>query len=305
MGNFQGGGGGISLSQIPENIAAADLSDVSAKTGTGTELLGATTASLAADDYFKWDGAKVVNAVPALAFRVDDDGTGSIVTGDKFKIVTFGNATANAVSIAQAGTAGFEAGWYAPRVCTTGAGATTITPTTSTINGAATLVLTQNQCAAIHSDGTNYRAAIMSSGGGLGYETQLQEFVAFSPSDSTTYYFGCRPLISPTTALAESNHRCLVPKAGTIKRWDFYVVGNGVQGTTETFTCDVFLNNTTSVGALVTCQISAANGVLQTYSSTGISQAVVAGDGIVFRIQTPVWTTNPTSVTMMAKVYIE
>ena len=130
------------------------------------ELSDTTITSLASGDYLTYNGTAWVNTVPAITFRTDDDGTGSIVTGDKGKIVTFGHASANAVSIARAGTAGFEAGWYVTRVCTTGAGTTTITPTTSTINGAATLALTQNQCASIHSDGANYRAAIMSSGGG-------------------------------------------------------------------------------------------------------------------------------------------
>lgn len=78
----------------------------------------------------------------------------TVLTADFFKLVTFTNAAAIAVTLPQAGV-NFPAGWFC-FVQNRGAGAVTITPTTSTIDGAATLVLNQNEGVLIVSDGTNY-----------------------------------------------------------------------------------------------------------------------------------------------------
>lgn len=80
--------------------------------------------------------------------------TYTYLTTDFRKLVTHTNAAAIAGTLPQAG-ASFPAGWYM-LVQNRGAGALTITPTTSTIDGAATLVLNQNEGAIVTSDGTNY-----------------------------------------------------------------------------------------------------------------------------------------------------
>jgi hypothetical protein len=83
--------------------------------------------------------------------------TYTVLTGDRGKLVTYNNAAAVAVTLPQANTTTFAAGWFhfAENL---GAGEVTITPTTSTINGAATLILQRGQWALIVSDGANYRA---------------------------------------------------------------------------------------------------------------------------------------------------
>lgn len=85
----------------------------------------------------------------------------TILTGDRSKLVTLDNPAAVSVTLPQAVSVTFPDGWYVT-VEDIGAGATTITPTTSTINGAATLVLATNESAFIVSDGTNYRATLVS-----------------------------------------------------------------------------------------------------------------------------------------------
>ena len=90
--------------------------------------------------------------------------SGAAPTGDMGKLVTFSNTGAVAVSLPQAGTAGFEAGKWLDAENLNSV-AVTITPTTSTINGASTLVLDQNRGVRIYSDGTNWQ--IMAGGGGL------------------------------------------------------------------------------------------------------------------------------------------
>jgi hypothetical protein len=81
----------------------------------------------------------------------------SIASTDLGYMVTYSNASAVAVSIAQAGTAGFDDAW-ATWVQNLGVGTLTITPATSTVNGSATLALATNMGAFIWSDGTNYYA---------------------------------------------------------------------------------------------------------------------------------------------------
>lgn len=98
-------------------------------------------------------------ATPAQLSATVNAQTGTTYTvadSDRGKLVTISNASAIATTLPQAGGSGnFISGWYA-YFETRGAGAMTITPTTSTIDGAATLVLTQNQGVTVFSDGTNY-----------------------------------------------------------------------------------------------------------------------------------------------------
>jgi hypothetical protein len=90
--------------------------------------------------------------------------SGAAPAGDMGKLVTFSNTGAIAVTLPAAGTAGFEANkWFCAE--NLNSGTVTITPTTSTINGAATLALGQNRGVCIWSDGTNYQ--IESGAGGL------------------------------------------------------------------------------------------------------------------------------------------
>ena len=83
----------------------------------------------------------------------------TIVTGDRAKLVTHSNPNATAVTLPQANSSTFPAGWYYEEE-NEGAGLVTITPTTSTIGKEATFVLTRGQRIRVTSDGTNYSAVI-------------------------------------------------------------------------------------------------------------------------------------------------
>jgi hypothetical protein len=97
--------------------------------------------------------AKLVN-VTGSPVNAQTGTSYTILTSDYRKLITHTNGSAIAVTLPQAG-ASFPANWFC-FVQNRGAGAVTITPTTSTIDGAATLVLNQNEGAIIYSDGTNY-----------------------------------------------------------------------------------------------------------------------------------------------------
>jgi len=89
----------------------------------------------------------------------------AIVAGDFGKLVQLSNASAQTPTLPIASTTG--ANWVT-NVCNIGAGVQTITPTTSTIGGAATYVLRAGSaaapvCVTIQSDGTNYNVVSVGS----------------------------------------------------------------------------------------------------------------------------------------------
>lgn len=83
--------------------------------------------------------------------------TYTYVDADHRALVTHSNASAIAGTLPQANSTTFRAGWYMD-LQNNGVGILTITPTTSTINGAASLIISQFQGVRIFSDGTNYFA---------------------------------------------------------------------------------------------------------------------------------------------------
>jgi hypothetical protein len=100
-------------------------------------------------------GAHVINAQTGTSY--------ALVAGDRGKHITLSNAAAISVTLSQAGTTGFEDGWFF-FVENIGAGNATFTPATSTVNGAASIVLNGGMSAVFFSDGTNYRATIWQRG---------------------------------------------------------------------------------------------------------------------------------------------
>jgi hypothetical protein len=108
--------------------------------------------------------------------------SGSLASTDREKLVTFSNASATAISLAQAGTS-FPDGWRV-YLRNKGAGLVTITATTSTIDGVATLTLAQNQSAILISDGTNYYTASKSSGVATTAAPGLAQFADQTATDT-------------------------------------------------------------------------------------------------------------------------
>ncbi len=116
------------------------------------------------------------NSATGQTQRTDSIGTINAQTGttytfvfsDRGKLVTFSNGSSVAATLPQATASGsFRSGWTA-FAWNLGAGTVTITPTTSTINGGATLTLATNEGATIFSNGANYSAIKTFSTAGLG-----------------------------------------------------------------------------------------------------------------------------------------
>jgi hypothetical protein len=104
-----------------------------------------------------------VNPQVGTSYAIKDSAT----TGptDRGTLVTLKNAGAVAVSIGQAGGSSlFPADWSC-FILNLGAGTVTLTPSVSTVNGAATLALPTGAWCMLFSDGANYEALVVSSTG--------------------------------------------------------------------------------------------------------------------------------------------
>jgi hypothetical protein len=120
-----------------------DTNEIYVDSGAGSPGIGTGNA---------WQ--KIVNDI--VAVNAQTGTTYTVLSSDRGKLVTLANAGAVAVTLPQAG-ATFPVGWWA-EFSNQGAGTVTITPTTSTINGGASITLSMHQSITIISDGTNYYA---------------------------------------------------------------------------------------------------------------------------------------------------
>lgn len=151
--------GATSLGSVNLSIGFAPAGDKGADgAGTFSSLTpgaGATSNTAAAAP-----GSAITTTGTISAAQLVNAQTGTtytVVDGDRAKLLTLSNASAVAVTLPQANaTDTFVSGWFVD-VANIGAGSVTITPTTSTINGAASLVIPQGRGCRITSDGANYQ----------------------------------------------------------------------------------------------------------------------------------------------------
>jgi hypothetical protein len=139
------GGGNVSNAGTPTGGQAAEWSNATTILGvpvTGTGSYAKGTAPTITNGFFS-----ATNAQTGTTY--------TILASDNQKLITFNNAASIAVTLPQATTSGFTAGAVF-HLRNLGVGTVTVTPTTSTIDGAATLVLPTKSAVDIYSDGTNY-----------------------------------------------------------------------------------------------------------------------------------------------------
>ena len=149
---------GLFLSLFISNAFAQGITPVGGGGGGGS----GTVTSIATSCGVSGGPITTTGTISGQVLANPQTGTNyAIVTGDCGKLVNLSNGANQVPTIAQAGSAGFASGYYV-NVCNQGAGTQTITPTTSTIGGAATYVLPAGTaaapiCVGIVSDGTNYQ----------------------------------------------------------------------------------------------------------------------------------------------------
>lgn len=109
----------------------------------------------------------------------------TILDADRGKLIDVANASSVAQALPRAGvSSSFLAGWYAT-IRNSGAGTITLTPTTSTIDGAATLTIRPGQTYSIRSDGTNYKSSMPQQP----YHANLAALAALTAATDKCFYF--------------------------------------------------------------------------------------------------------------------
>lgn len=112
---------------------------------------------------------------------------------------------------------------------------------------------------------------------------------SYSPADASTYYIGGMPGLSPRTGATQGP--MIVPLTGTIIAWNIHTYST-VTGSGETVNAYLRLNNTTDFGVSADTYDAEYTNV----RTTGLGQAVTAGDELMVKIVTPTWSVNPTTV---------
>ena len=144
--------GGLSLGGPGETFPVIFLGSGS---GSASVTANATASSLTSTVPVVFSGC----ALGGQSDRSVAGTTDTILAADRCNRVVYTSATAVAVTLPQAGTTGFANSFYFT-VSSGGAGQVTITPTVSTINGNATLVLNEGDACRIgpNSTGASYAA---------------------------------------------------------------------------------------------------------------------------------------------------
>lgn len=227
--------------------------------------------------------------------------TDTILSTDAAKLVTYNNASAVAVALPQA-TGSFAAG-FALDVQNLGVGTVTITPTTSTINGASTLTINTNRGCSIVSDGTNYQVSSCNAiGAGSGTVTTLTAGTNITFSSGATCTSTCTinasggggggsglDWTSRCSGLGAGHNYCPVsgylsasqgspntissPVVNTTTITKLYVTIPTAPGTGNSEVYTLIQNGTTTA---ITCTISGASAT--TCTDTGHSVTPSAGD---------------------------
>lgn len=134
--------------------------------GDTAEVVSLGSGNWRVTSYQRKDGTALASSSATLSHPINSQtGTSyAFLSTDNAKHVTTSNASSIAATIAQAGTTGFLDGYFFFWE-NIGAGTATLTPSSSQINGAATLVLNSGMAAVVFSDGTNYRAFVFDPAG--------------------------------------------------------------------------------------------------------------------------------------------
>lgn len=203
--------------------------------------------------------------------------TETINDGDRGKLITGTNASAQAYSLAQAGaSSSFVSGWFSD-IANRGTGNITITPTTSTINGKSSWILYPGQSTRIVSDGTNYQLvsapALTSLTTSLGADVALSSTGSYFDGPSVAQGTVGTWLVSGTVTLVDTataaNLNC--------KMWDGATVFASVKQTSPTaaFVVPVSLSGTISNPAgniKISCQDTSTTSGAIKFNSSGNSK---------------------------------
>jgi hypothetical protein len=137
-----------------------------------------------------------------------------------------------------------------------------------------------------------------------GYNITLSSTTnAFSPADSTTYYFGS----ARTPSVTSKDNAIIITKTGTIKQIGIVTVINTTLSTTENSTLSVRVRSGGINGSITDTVITNTLKFNATYISTlitGLNISVTQGDAIEMVWLTPAWVTNPVNIFINTNLFI-
>ena len=133
-----------------------------------------------------------------------------------------------------------------------------------------------------------------------GYCLQAVMITASSLADATTYFWANGTALNGFTSSGAATTRLYIPQAGTVNKC--YGSFSGTGGSSTATSLYLRLNNTTDYTISTTLNFSSFP---VNFSATTLGITVSAGDYLEFKLVTPTWPTNPSSVTVAAQVYVE
>jgi hypothetical protein len=218
-------------------------------TGAITPALLRTTVNDIIDSFQQYAG---VNAQTGTTYTV--------VVGDYGQLLTLSNASAVAVTLPQATT---TFATFSFSVLNKGAGTVTITPTTSTINGAASLAIAQGFGAFIVSDGVNYQTLFafttQATPAGARGSSGLNIDQLTSHGDSS-YAILATDRVVGTSATLSASRTWTLPAANTVNGGQSLLVADFASGVSSTFTLSVARSGSDTInGATSAIVLNAAN----------------------------------------------
>jgi len=302
-----GSGGSLGVSGTG-TIAATSLSALTGLPQIATQtVLGNGSGSTAAPVALTLAGNLVATATGLATTQPINAQTGTtytVLSTDAGKLITTSNASAIAITLPQAGTTGFTSGFSFDEE-NLGAGTVTITPTTSTINGASTLTLATNRGCTITSDGANYQVsactALVSGGGGSGT-------VNSGTSGQLTYYGATGTTVSGAANATISAGALSLGASGTAGS---VALGNATSGTVTVQPVTGALGTVTAslpanTGTVAETNLAETWSALQTFGTNisigGTTATGATGTGAVVFGTSPTLTTpalgTPSAVTL-------
>lgn len=134
--------------------------------------------------------------------------------------------------------------------------------------------------------------------------TLMAEHGSLSPTASTTYFWGSAYNGAPSTTAALA--RLIVPKTGVIRRIDLFTVNAVRDGSNESSTLSLRVNNTTDTQLSNTLSYNLGTAPsARTIAFTGLAISVTAGDYLELKWATAAWTTTPQAVVEQAVILVE
>lgn len=195
-----------------------------------------------------------------------------VVVGDYGQLLTLSNASAVAVTLPQA-TGSFAT--FSLFVVNKGAGLVTITPTTSTINGAASLTIAQGWGAFIVSDGANYQVLFaftsQTTPAGARASSGLNIDQLTSHGDSSYSILSTDRVVGTSAALSAPRTWSL-PLANTVNAGQTLLVADFASGVSSTNTLSIARSGSDTInGATAAIVLLAANAACL-FISDGVSK---------------------------------